>query len=258
MGKRLLWQGRTAAGLGPAAHRVVLDPLADPAALAQAAYGRQILCLAGAIPGRGDLADNWPLAQAALRAVAPGQRLILCSSAAIYGAQAGLSKEVTPPHPVSDYGLAKLEMEQRSTALAATLGLPLCLLRIGNIAGLDGCLGGWAPGFQLDQFADGSTPARSYIGSATLARLLADLVALPQLPPVLNLAQPGRVEMAALLNAAGLNWQPRPAPDHAIAMLQLDTSLLQSLVRVPAANAVQMVQEWQDSERQTAEVQEQD
>ena len=244
MGDQLLWQGRTPVGLDRMAPQVIVQPFTQPRQLAQAAAGRQILCLAGGVPGRGTLADNWPLAAAALRAATPGQRVILCSSAAVYGAQAGLLKETSLLRPVGAYGRAKLEMEQRSTALAADLGVPLCLLRIGNIAGLDACLGGWRPGFQLDQFGDGSTPARSYIGVTTLAQLLAELLAQSQLPPVLNLAQPGLVEMGALLTAAGLDWCARPAPNSAIAKVQLDTTLLQNMVRVLGVDAVQMVQEW--------------
>jgi len=244
-GERLLWQGRALVGLEQAAHRVVFDPLRDSEDLTQAAMGRQILCLAGAVPGRGDLHDNWHLAAAALRAATPGQRLILCSSAAVYGAQAGQLEEIAPLRPVTEYGLAKLEMEQRSTAMAADFGISLCVLRIGNIAGLDACLGGWAPGFQLDQFDDGSTPARSYIGVAILARVLGDLLSQPHLPPVLNLAQPGLMEMGALLDAAGLAWTARPAPDRAISRVALDTDLLQEFVRIPEAVAAQVVREWQ-------------
>lgn len=218
---QLLWQGRRAAGLDQATTtQVIVKPLTQPKRLAQAAFGRQILCLAGATPGRGTLADNWQLAAAALRAASPGQRVILVSSAAVYGAQTGGGsgplKETAALHPVSAYGLAKFEMEQCSTALAAELGIPLCLLRIGNIAGLDACLGGWMPGFKLDQFGDGSTPARSYIGVATLARLLADLAAQVQLPPVLNLAQPGggRDGCAADRGGAGLEGAPGAGARH--------------------------------------------
>ena len=242
-GARLLWQGRTGTGLEQATHRVVLQPLEEPENLRQVARGRQILCLAGGIPGRGNLNDNWPLAEAALRATLPGGRVILCSSAAVYGNQPGFLNEAAPLRPASDYGRAKLEMEQRSAMLAAQLGVRLCVLRIGNIAGLDAILGGWAPGFQLDQFADGSTPARSYIGVATLAQVLAALLALPQLPGVVNLAQPGLVEMGALLTAAGLGWAARPASEAAIARVVLDTGLLQDLVPLPKADATQMVQQ---------------
>ena len=240
----VLWQSRSLTGLAQTAQRVVLDPLGDPTALAQAAQGRQILCLAGGIPGRGAVADNWKLAAAALRAATPGRRVILCSSAAVYGAQPGMLQETAVLRALSAYGRAKQEMEQRAALLAADLGLSLCVLRIGNIAGFDACLGGWSPGCQLDQFADGSTPMRSYIGVATLAQVLADLLALPQLPGVLNLAQPGLVEMGVLLKAAGLNWAARAAPEGAIARVALDTTLLQNLRQVPQANAAQMVEEW--------------
>ena len=243
-GERVLWQGRGLIGLEQAAHRVVFGPLQEPEHLRQAATGRQILCLAGGIPGRGDLNDNWHLAEAALRATPPGGRVILCSSSAVYGNQPGLLNEATPPRPATDYGAAKFDMEQRSAALAARLGVRLCVLRIGNIAGLDAILGGWRPGFQLDQFADDSTPARSYIGVAILTQVLAVLLALPQLPEVINLAQPGLVEMGALLDVAGLGWTGRPASDTAIARVVLDTGLLQDLVPVPEADAAQMVQQW--------------
>lgn len=238
------WQGRRRCGIVEAQHAVILDPLVDPKALTTAVAGRQILCLAGGVPGRGDLADNWKLAEVALRAATPGQRVILCSSAAVYGNQPGLLAETTPLRPANDYGVAKVEMEQNSAVLAHDLGVSLCLLRIGNIAGLDAILGGWRPGFQLDQFADGRTPARSYIGAETLARLLAELLALPRLPRVLNIAQPDPVQMGDLLEAAGLHWRACVAPEAAISQVALDTTLVQKLVCLPAADVDQMVQEW--------------
>lgn len=241
---QLLWQGRAVSGLKPGVAPVIFDPISDPEALARAAAGRQILCLAGGIPRRGALADNWRLAEAALRGAAPGARVVLCSSAAVYGNQAGVLTEGMDLYPATAYGQAKVEMEQRSAALAAELGIQLCMLRIGNIAGLDAILGGWVPGFQLDQFSDGTTPARSYIGMANLARLLADLLALAQLPLVLNLAQPGPVEMGALLTAAGRDWTARPAPEATIARVVLDTGLLQELVPVAAAELGELVQDW--------------
>lgn len=243
LGDRLLWQGRRAAGL-VAAPQVIVDSLADPLALAQAAAGRQILCLAGGIPGRGDLADNWHLAAAALQAASPGQRVILCSSAAVYGNQPDLLDETAPLCPAQPYGRAKVEMEQRAMVLAAQRGLDLCILRIGNIAGLDAILGGWRPGFQLDQFGDGHTPARSYIGMITLARGLAALLALPLLPGVLNLAQPGPVRMGDLLDAAGLAWHPRKAVENSIAQVTLSTTSLEGLIRIPQADTGQLVREW--------------
>lgn len=230
----------------------VLDPLTQPAALAEAAAGAAaILCLAGPVPGRGsgDMQDHVDLGLAALRAAAlagNGCRVLLASSAAVYGAQAGLLAETVALHPANAYGQAKMQMEQQAMALASQLGVGLCCLRIGNIAGLDAILGGWREGFTLDRFPGGSSPRRSYIGPRSLARALAQLLELPDLPLLLNLAQPGPIEMAALLRAGGRSFDWQPAPDTAIAEVALDVGLLQSLLPapLPAADPVQMAAEW--------------
>ncbi|WP_424980018.1 NAD-dependent epimerase/dehydratase family protein [Leisingera sp. S232] len=234
----------------------VFDPLAEPAALARAADGAHaILCLAGPVPGRGagrgagDMADHIRLGEAAVRAAAgagAGCRVLLASSAAVYGARSGLLAEETPLQPANAYGEAKAEMEARAAALAAELAVPACALRIGNIAGFDAALGGWQPGFTLDRFPDGSTPRRSYIGVQCLAQVLAALLMAPELPPVLNIAQPGTVEMGALLQAAGKPFALRPAPPAAIPEVALDVSRLQMLLaaRLAAADAAAMAAEW--------------
>lgn len=242
------WQTRRPVPpLSPHETQLCLDPLAQPEALSDLLQGAEVvLCLAGSIPGRtgrsggsgpghrDDLADNWRLGEAVVQAAAkaasqggaPPPRVLLTSSAAVYGNRSGLLRENAPLHPANGYGAAKLEMEQRSLALAAALGVPVTALRIGNIAGLDAILGGWRAGFTLDRFSDGRSPRRSYIGVRTLARILAALVAQPQLPAVLNLAQPGPVEMAALLRAAGRDFAWRPAPEAAIAEVNLDVTEL--------------------------------
>lgn len=253
----------------------VLDPLHDSLALQQAAQGMSaVLCLAGPVPGRGgsgtgsqDMRLHSTLALAAVEAAAsaaerdPGTlpaHVFLASSAAVYGAAvaasaAGLSED-QPLAPQTSYGEAKAEMEQQATARAAALGVPLTLLRIGNIAGLDACLGGWRPGFTLDHFADGRSPQRSYIGAECLAQILSWLVAQPaiqttaaqtagsqtagsQIPKVLNIAQPGGVEMGALLQAAGLPYGRRPAPAQAIAEVVLDVRRLMGLLAGTSAAA---------------------
>jgi len=253
-----LWQARSGPGGaeqgGPDWLR--LDPLGDPAALSAAA-GRvdAILSLAGVTPAaaaRGtDMGDNIALGLAAVRAgAAANVPVLLASSAAIYGAQGGLLSEVPPPAPVSAYGRAKAEMEARAADLAAELGVAVTSLRIGNVAGADAILGGWRAGFALDRFADGRTPRRSYIGPATLARVLGDLALRAarrrDLPGCLNIAAPGAVEMGALLDAAGLAWAPRPAPTGAIPEVALDVAALAGLVPLdPAAGTAQMlVAEW--------------
>ncbi|AUQ64833.1 NAD-dependent epimerase/dehydratase family protein [Phaeobacter inhibens] len=237
----------------------VFDPLADPEALAEAARGAAaILCLAGPVPGGAaghdlsarQLVQHRDLALAALEAAAHvrdagagtrtgAPRVLLASSAAVYGAAPGSLSEDTPLAPVAPYGVTKAEMEQAAQARAAELGLGVTLLRIGNIAGIDAILGGWQPGFCLDQFADGQTPRRSYIGPRTLADVLATLIRCPDLPQVLNIAQPGLVAMGDLLQAAGLEFARRPAPAQAIAEVQLDVTRLIGLLAaqpVPAAD----------------------
>lgn len=248
------WQSRAA--LGDDRNSITLDPLADPDALARAGEGCSvILCLAGPVPGRSceDMQRHSDLACAAVRCgAAVGARVLLASSAAVYGAavggQGGLCED-QPLAPANAYGAAKAEMEQVAAALGAELGVAVTALRIGNIAGFDAILGGWKPGFQLDLFPDGSTPRRSYIALSTLADVLAALVEMQNLPPVLNIAQPGTVEMAAVLRAAGYAFATRPAPDSAIPEVALDVSRLAGLLEagsipLPFADPAAMAAEW--------------
>ena len=170
----------------------------------------------------GLLRKTWPEAAARwqTRRGVPGPGWVRCdpladpgglaSSAAVYGAQAGLLAETAPPAPLSDYARIKIGMEQQGAELGQSLDVPVCALRIGNIAGVDAILGGWRVGFRLDRFEDGTTPRRSYIGVKTLARTLLALSRCRDLPPVLNVAAPGVTEMGALLDAAGLDWTRSP------------------------------------------------
>lgn len=251
--REILWQARRPQ---PADDRnwVVLDPLSDPDALAAATRGRDaVLCLSGitndrcAADGAADLGDNARLALAAIRAVAgTGARVLLASSAAVYGNQPGPLSETTALCPANAYGRAKAEMEAQAAALGAELGVPVTSLRIGNIAGLDAILGGWRTGFELDVFDDGRSPRRSYIGVQSLARALTAVLRAPRLPGTLNIAAPGMIEMGELLDAAGLHWTPRPAPGSAIATVQLDVTALSRISPLPAvaSGPGQMVAEW--------------
>ncbi len=234
---------------------VIFDPLDDRPALERAARGcSAIICLSGVVPGRGvsdaALEQNVALAEAAVRAGAAsgpgGARVLLASSAAVYGDQPGMLDETTPLCPVSAYGRAKARMERRAARLGAETGVEVCSLRIGNIAGMDSILGAWTPGFGLDRFADGRTPRRSYIGMCTLARVLGDVVRAPRLPPALNIAAPGTIAMGALLDAADLAWRPRPAPPGAIAGVRLDTTALERITPFAAAegSAGELVAQW--------------
>lgn len=226
----IVWHGRRAGPASEGWRR--FDMLEDPGALRGAMTGRDcVLCLAGVTPSPGARLElNADLACAAIRAAAEAGagRVLLASSAAVYG-RAGFEplREMDPASPVSGYGRAKLDMERRALELAARLGHPATVLRIGNVAGADAMLAGWRPGMALDRFADGSTPRRSYIGPLSLARALATLSRAADLPEVMNLAAPGTVEMGALLNVAGLPWTPRPAGAQAIAQVWLDTARLE-------------------------------
>ena len=84
------------------------------------------------------------------------------------------------------------------------------------------------------------------LGPATLARVLGDLARAERLPPVLNIAAPGVVEMAALLDAAGLDWTPQPAPETAIARVALSTKRLETVTEFTAGDsrAGTMVAQW--------------
>ena len=202
-----------------------------------------ILDLRGVVIGKGDVFQNVVIAQNALDLghMAGVRRVFLPSSAAVYGRMGtGLHEEISAPE--SDYGHSKFEMEQ----MAAAHAQPATCLRFGNLAGVDAILGGWTPDFTLDQFEDGATPARSYIGPETLVQSLKRLISLDDLPEVLNLAAPGSVEMGALLNAAGLAWRPRPAPKTAIRRVELDTSLLQTFCPISdkAGTAARVAAEW--------------
>lgn len=247
---RAVWQSRQDVSGG-----LRLDPLADPDALARAAKGCSVvLCLAGAVPGRSDtMADNGALALAAVRAAARagaagGAAVWLASSAAVYGRAPGLWAESQTLAPVAEYGRAKAAMERAAAELGARLGVAVTALRIGNVAGSDAALGGWKPGFRLDRFADGRTPARSYIGPETLAQTLLTLADAGPLPGALNIAAPGAVEMGALLDAAGLEWAPRPPGADAIAEACLDLTALSRLAPLdPAAGTPErLVAEWRD------------
>lgn len=252
---QLRWQTRRPLGHshpGPHPGWYSFAPLTDEQVLYRAATGcKTILCLSGVTHVRAatgaPLSDNTALALAAIKAGArSGARVLLCSSAAIYGNQTTALSESAPLTPANAYGRAKADMEQAAAALAQDLGVTCCRLRIGNIAGIDSILGGWRPGFALDRFSDGRTPQRSYIGARTLAQVLADLIQAPTLPEVLNIASPGLVEMGALLDAAALTWVPRPAGPQAIARVSLDTTRLQQLSAAATLpiSAEQMVAQW--------------
>lgn len=236
---RILWTSRRG---GAGLH--ACDPLRDPKAIATLQRKVDVvLCLAGVLPGRGSLDHNSRIATATVRAAAEAGAgtVFLCSSAAVYGNSAEVHSELDVVLPTSPYGSAKLRMEQEAKDAAKTLGVGLCCLRIANVAGADAILGGWRPGFQLDQLPDGTTPVRSYIGPLAFAACLAQLIARAHdLPDIVNIALPTPVAMGDLLDAAGLTWSARPATANTIPRVVLDTTRLSNYVTLaPAEDTAQ-------------------
>jgi nucleoside-diphosphate-sugar epimerase len=238
---------------------VDIDPLSDIGKLGKVSQGtRAILCLSGITPERSrrtgePMSLNTDLAMAALRAAVDGRvpRLFVASSAAVYGAAPGKLAENADCVPVSPYGEAKRAMERAVLTGAAQSSVAVTILRIGNVAGADAVLGGWRAGMQIDRFPDLCTPHRSYIGPATLARVLYQLSLSETLPEILNIAAPGTIAMDALLDEAGLQWAPRPASGDAIEKVELSTRILERHVAFPsvASTARTMVAEWREMEK---------
>ncbi|WP_434289547.1 NAD-dependent epimerase/dehydratase family protein [Celeribacter sp. SCSIO 80788] len=163
------------------------------------------------------------------------RRLLVASSSAVYGAGRGepFCEDVSPA-PINAYGRAKAAMEDLCSRRAATEGIEICALRIGNVAGADMLLGNAmrrsSGPLTLDIFPDGRGPERSYIGPLTLLSVLRSLIATEaRLPPVLNLAGGKPVQMSDLLDAAGVPWTAQPRSDTAHQRITLDVTRLARL-----------------------------
>lgn len=208
---------------------------------------RGVVCLAGATAGDGLVAGNVDPALAALdlaldRGLGP---VLLMSSAAVYGRDPGPCAEDRQPRPATPYGEAKLLMEQ-AVALAGGFVPPgrACCLRVGNVVGADALSGAMARGpVTLDRLAGGSAPRRACVGPLSLARALVRLLGRADLPPVLNLAQPGLVGMDELLAAVGHPFAWREAPPSALPVLALDLGRMTRLAPLPTATAAGLVAE---------------
>lgn len=201
-----------------------------------------IVVLVRATCGGADaLAFNTTLARAAcdLAQRAGGLRVLLASSQAVYGRPDGPASEDTPCAPDTPYGHAKLAMEQAVVGYAN-----VTCLRIGNVAGCDGLLGPAARNghVTLDQFPDGQAPRRAYVGPVVLGDILRGLLSYDgNLPPVLNVAQPGLVSMSDMLKAADIPWAWQVAGPRALPALDLDCTRLTGFFPVPIATAAGLV-----------------
>ena len=230
------------------------DILGDANRLAPVLQGAQaVVCLAGITNARArqkgaSLRDNSRLAQAVVQAAARSgvPRVLLASSAAVYGRAQSPLHEGIEGADLSPYGLAKREMEEAASALGDAYGVEVCNMRIGNVAGADAILGDWRPGYALDTFEDGKTPKRSYVGPESLAKTIVALCVADTVEPCVNVACAGVVAMGDLLDAASLQWVPRPATADTIECVELDTTRLDRFLRLPddAGRAPNLVAEW--------------
>ena len=200
---------------------------------------RAVVALWGVVAGSAaPLGDNTELA---LRAIAIARatgadRVLHCSSAAVYRPGPDPLAETAIPAPINAYGQAKLDMEQ---AIAAeqrrdATGPQSIVMRIGNVIGADSLSRAMAQASRdgtavtLDRFANGTGPRRSFLSMAGLARSIAWLVDCPSnaLPGVINLAATRATDMADLVRHAGLDLAWRKAPATAVPLVELDTSRL--------------------------------
>lgn len=198
---------------------------------------------------------NVSLVEQALHAAAAAniRRVIVASSSAVYGCGAAEPmNELTPLLPSTLYGRSKRDMELTCGPVARALGLEVCFLRIGNVAGADALLGQTrmrakgAP-VSLDIYPDGDGPRRSYIGPTSLATILCALaLALEPLETTLNIGSPNSVSMRDLLNAADINWRPRPVLDVAQQDIVLDCARLDDLGLIAKKDGVpsQIIDQW--------------
>lgn len=177
--------------------------------------------------------------------------LLAASSAAVYAPSAVPVTEEATPAPATPNGRSKLETEGLLARNCAEGGVPLVLLRIGNVVGADALFGPRAPEsppIRLDPVPgrDGG-PVRSWIGPRSLGQALARLClaagAGDGLPPLLNLAQDPPLAMADLLAASGLPWAYGPPNPSVLPDAVLSTERLRHLVPLPRATAAGLLAE---------------
>ena len=219
-----------------------LDPLTDSRGFARLCDGCDaVLHLAGVTPAtrHGDSTANVDLARVVAQATAQVPLVLAMSSVAVYGPSGRPLREGGATAPNTAYGRSKLAMEE--VILEQSNGPLITCLRLGNVVGADALMQGQPCPTELHAFPNGRTPERSYISPVTLARVLMQLIdrglTRGTLPPVINVAAPEPVEMAALMRAAGLPWTPIPAPAGLDNRVVVSTLLLERLVDLPVFEA---------------------
>ena len=253
-----VWLQTRDAPVTPALPALRWSPLEDGATALARQLGdrapRAMVMLLGVTPSTpagGDLALNARLAAACLDAATTAgiPRVLLASSSAVYpgGRATPWREEELAAAAPSPYGEAKRAMEAVAVPWRDR-GLEVCSLRIGNVAGADALLlNADRPEPQyIDRFSSGGGPVRSYIGPASLARVIEALATAPDLPTALNVAAPAPVAMADLARTAGGDWRWSAAHDDAVEHLTLDCTALSRLVHFAPAESTagEIVHQW--------------
>lgn len=218
--------------------------------------GAVILHLAARMSGEGDLlAENLAMLRAVMRAAeaSGASRVLVASSAAVYGAQGGPCREDGPVRPLSAYGRTKLACELAARGWAERV--PVTVLRIGNVPGADALLGQGRQGpVTLDPIPGGAAgPVRSWIGPAQLTEVILALAERREpLPPCLNVAGAPPVAMGDLLTAAGIDWQFGPARAGVVPRVVLCTRRLQAMLPQVPVTAEGLIAGWRAARARAA------
>ncbi|NPD15395.1 NAD(P)-dependent oxidoreductase [Xinfangfangia sp. D13-10-4-6] len=263
-GLSFLWSSRGGAlpdiagkTTGGAARHIRWDIGAEPAP--EWPRGAILLHLAGTTgakePGRNPALIAAVIAACAQNAV---RHVVHISTAAIYAPGPGAARETDAPCPANPYGAAKYQTEGLLRDGDRGIAQGLTILRLGNLIGADALLGkGVVAPIRLDPVPgetgeDGPAPLargplRSWIGPITFAQslvaLLQRIAAGQNLPDVINFAQSPPLGMAELLRLSGIAWEWAPPNPAVTASAVLDTTRLQGLLQMPAANAKQLIAE---------------
>ena len=165
--------------------------------------------------------------------------ILLASSQAVYGRRSLDLTEDISIAPVDDNGLAKARLEEVAKSFENAT-----VLRIGNVAGAGALFRSMNAGtVALDRFASGEGPKRAFIGARGFGYILGQLLAREELPKVVNIAYPGLIDMAAILDAEGADWYWQDAPPSSQEVVRLNVNKLCSLVDVPEPDIPSILRE---------------
>lgn len=203
-----------------------------------------------------DLGKNTTLALEAIRLgdILGVDRVLHCSSVAVYAPLQTPLPESALCAPMDAYGQAKLAMEK--AVQDAPSQARQVMMRIGSIAGAESLFAnGLKTGaVELPVFEDGLGPQRSYISPMDITRAICDLCAIPvaDLPFAVNLGAQHPVGMADLALAMGWTVHRRAMQDGERQRAILQTNLLHSLVSLPPeasdpVHIAQSVLDWRRS-----------